>query len=40
MNKKKYLLSLLDYNIWANDEFFKVIINSLIMKLLNNVNLL
>ena len=25
MNEKKYLLSLLDYNSWANDEFFKVI---------------
>jgi len=26
MNEKKYLLSLLDYNSWANDQFFKVII--------------
>jgi uncharacterized damage-inducible protein DinB len=26
MNNKKYLLNLLNYNSWANDEFFKVII--------------
>ena len=26
MNNKEYLLNLLHYNIWANDEFFKVII--------------
>ena len=26
MNNKEYLLNLLDYNSWANDEFFKVII--------------
>lgn len=27
MNNKEYLLNLLNYNSWANDEFFKVIIN-------------
>ncbi|MDA9165759.1 DinB family protein [Alphaproteobacteria bacterium] len=26
MNNKEYLLNLLNYNSWANDEFFKVII--------------
>ena len=26
MDKKEHLLNLLDYNSWANDEFFKVII--------------
>ena len=26
MNSKEYLLNLLNYNSWANDEFFKVII--------------
>ena len=26
MHNQAYLLNLLDYNSWANDEFFKVII--------------